>query len=83
MNINNMLGNESVAPTMLADAAIHHAEDSDPDHLVGDLQQIISTAWAVMSPDQRKAFLLSPDIISVFECGREEDRLPLMDYEPA
>lgn len=32
-----------------------HGEDDDPDHEVGDLQDLLRACWAVMTPEQREA----------------------------
>jgi hypothetical protein len=36
-------------------ADAHAAEAGDPDHAVGDLQEILRAAWRVMTPAQRTA----------------------------
>lgn len=38
----------------LLKAAAAHGRESDPDHEVGDLQDILRSAWRTMSPEQRK-----------------------------
>ena len=35
-------------------AAERHGEQSEPDHEVGDLQDALRAAWALLSPDQRR-----------------------------
>ena len=43
----------------LLDMAQQHGEDSEPDHEVGDLQEMLTACWATMSPaDRRKVFAL-------------------------
>lgn len=37
----------------LLDAATAHGEASAPDHEVGDLQDILRTCWALLTPEQR------------------------------
>jgi len=49
------------------DAAQKHGEDSEPDHEVGDLQDFLRRAWALMSPDQRVEFALSPSVHSTLD----------------
>lgn len=39
----------------LLDAAEHHGRESEPDHEVGDLQDILFDCWKVMTDDQKKA----------------------------
>lgn len=42
----------------LLDAAREHAEDSgEPDHEVGDLQDILRTCWRLLTPAQRQKVL--------------------------
>lgn len=64
-------------PRRMSDAALHHAEDSDPAHLVGDLQDLAQAAWDVMTPMQRAAWLQDHRVINVFQNGHEEDRAGL------
>lgn len=47
--------------TMIA-AAERHGAESDPDHEVGDLQQILRAAWEIMTPEQRVA-LAADDMV--------------------
>lgn len=47
-------------PSMLDDfikAATNHGRDSEPDHEVGDLQDMLRTAWKIMTPEQRIRFM--------------------------
>jgi hypothetical protein len=34
-------------------AAANHGRDSEPDHEVGDLQDLLRVAWKIMEPTQR------------------------------
>jgi hypothetical protein len=34
------------------DAAQQHGEDSEPDHEVGDLQDLLRTMWSLLTPEQ-------------------------------
>lgn len=38
------------------DAAAHHGTEGDPDHEVGDLQDLARDLWALLSPTQRATF---------------------------
>jgi hypothetical protein len=38
------------------DAAARHGAEGDPDHEVGDLQDLARDLWALLSPTQRAAF---------------------------
>lgn len=56
----------------LIDAAAIHGQDSEPDHEAGDLQELLRSAWNLMSPAQRQQLLESPAAESTFEAaGRE------------
>jgi hypothetical protein len=39
-------------------SASEHGAESDPDHEVGDLLELIETLWRHLSPDQQRAALL-------------------------
>lgn len=54
-------------------AADNHAEDTGEDHAVGDLQDMLRAAWSVMSPVQRKLFLMSDEVANVVEAGAREE----------
>ena len=41
---------------LILDAAKAHGEADDPDHEVGDLQQLARDLWSVLTPAQRTAF---------------------------
>lgn len=43
----------------LIHAARQHGLEDDPDHEVGDLQDILRAAWEIMTPDQRTALMQS------------------------
>lgn len=38
----------------LIDAAQAHGEESEPDHEVGDLQDLVRSCWEIMTPAQRR-----------------------------
>jgi hypothetical protein len=38
-------------------AAEQHGKDSEPDHEVGDLQDMLRVAWSLMTPAQRVSFI--------------------------
>ena len=38
---------------LLIEAAREHGEESDPDHEVGDLQDLVRLCWAELSPEAR------------------------------
>jgi hypothetical protein len=38
------------------DDAADHGQAGDPDHEVGDLQQLARQLWALLTPAQRRAF---------------------------
>lgn len=49
------------------DAAQQHGEDSEPDHEVGDLQDLLRTMWSLLTPEQRMAFAKHEDVHMVLE----------------
>jgi hypothetical protein len=48
-------------------AARQHGADEDPDHEVGDLQDLLRAAWNLMSPDQRTALMRSDPVLNLVE----------------
>lgn len=40
----------------IIEAAANHGRDSEPDHEVGDLQDLLRVAWKIMTPQQRVRF---------------------------
>ncbi len=59
-------------------AALAHGKDSDPDHEVGDLQQLLRRAWQILSPGQRLEFMASASVSELIEAN-----LPKVDVEEA
>lgn len=53
------------------DAAQRHGEQSEPDHEVGDLQEIVRALWAMLSPEQRDAAWTTEDWYSYLELWPE------------
>lgn len=54
----------------LFDAADNHGEDTgEPDHTVGDLQDLLSKAWELMLPSQKIQFLESSEVEEVIQAG--------------
>lgn len=52
-------------------AAQQHGASSQPDHEVGDLQDVLRTAWSLMSPQQRDQLMAAAETRSVLEAGDE------------
>ena len=52
-----------------------HGEDSEPDHEVGDLQDLLRAAWAQMTPEQRRAMLTEASVSNVVEAATGEPLL--------
>lgn len=66
------MGNSTLK--MIFDAADAHGEDSgEPDHTVGDLQDLLREAWNVMSVKQKEALLRSDAMDNLIECGAREE----------
>lgn len=51
-------------------AADNHGEDSgEPDHTVGDLQDLLRRSWEIMSVSQKLQLLRGTEVYNVVECG--------------
>ncbi len=50
-------------------AAKQHGSDDDPDHEVGDLQDFMREMWALLTPDQRNAYMSNESVIDRLELG--------------
>lgn len=53
--------------------AKQHGEDSEPDHEVGDLQDLLRPMWKLLTPDQRNAFMASDEVRNVMQGATGED----------
>lgn len=51
-------------------AAENHGEFDDPDHEVGDLQELLRLAWGLMTEEQRRRFVASDETQFILELGR-------------
>lgn len=73
--------------TTLFDAADQHGEDSEPDHTVGDLQDLLREAWALMSTEQRRELLQTDAVEAMLMLGAPgvevEDLEGMLDEEDA
>jgi hypothetical protein len=50
----------------LFQAADAHAEGAgDFDYAIGDLQEILRAAWAIMTPEQRAAVFARPELVEL------------------
>ena len=50
-------------------AADNHGEDDEPDHTVGDLQDLLRTAWSIMTVGQKLQLLGSDEVENIVELG--------------
>lgn len=58
----------------LFEAADNHGEDTgEPDHTVGDLQDLLRQAWSLMAPSQRMALIESDEVEATLETGAREE----------
>lgn len=48
-------------------AAKHHGESSEPEHEVGDLQELLALAYNIMDKGQRERFLSHPTCTELVE----------------
>lgn len=54
----------------LFNAADNHGEDTgEPDHTVGDLQDLLRKSWDLMLPSQKLALLESSEVEEVIQAG--------------
>jgi hypothetical protein len=58
---------------LLMEAARLHGENSEPDHEVGDLQDLFFACWRVMSPEQRALALSDPTVVRLFDTPEYSD----------
>lgn len=56
-----------------------HGEDSEPEHEVGDLQDLLRAAWALLTPEQRRAMLTDASVSNVVESATGEALLQDVD----
>lgn len=62
------------AQDKLFEAADNHAEDTGEfDHAIGDLQDLLRSAWSIMTVAQRQAFLESDQADAVVEAGARDE----------
>jgi hypothetical protein len=55
---------------LLFKAADNHGEDTgEPDHAVGDLQQLLVRAYSFLSPSQKLEFLASDEVQDLVDAG--------------
>ena len=59
--------------SLLIEAARFHGENSEPDHEVGDLQDLFLACWPVMSPEQRALALSDSAVQSLFDSPEYEE----------
>lgn len=74
-----VLGNGPEDLETVFEMARQHGEDSDPDHEVGDLQELLRQAWEIMSPDQRLELLQSDGSTCIFEINGQDN--PFIDNQ--
>ncbi len=70
MNLNKTQ-NKLLDAEFYIEQAERHGELSDPDHEVGDLQQYLRQAWALLSPEQRIAFARSDEVQDILGASAE------------
>jgi hypothetical protein len=57
----------------LFESADHHGEDSEPDHTVGDLQDLLTTAWSILTLEQKRALLQSDAVETLLDMGARDE----------
>jgi hypothetical protein len=67
------VGASDGAINVLVRGAEQHGEDSEPDHEVGDLQELLILMWGLLTPEQRVAFVSMPQVRGIYEDGTAQD----------
>lgn len=53
----------------ILNAAQQHGQNSEPDHEVGDLQDVLRAAWSLMSIEQRNQLMAAAETVNVLQAG--------------
>ncbi|CAN7783441.1 hypothetical protein LJR175_008322 [Variovorax sp. LjRoot175] len=53
----------------ILNAAEQHGQNSEPDHEVGDLQDVLRAAWSLMSTEQRDQLMAAAETVNVLRAG--------------
>lgn len=65
-----VMENQDLILTRLLNAADAHGEDSgEPDHSVGDLRELVTSMWRLLTPSQRLELLNSSTVDDLAEAG--------------
>lgn len=68
------MSNDTKILTSLLTAADNHGEDSgEPDHTIGDLQDLVKLMWALLTPSQRLEVLESDEVSDLAMAGARDD----------
>lgn len=49
--------------------AVAHGETADTRQVIGDLSDMLKTAWALMTPEQRQAFEEDANVLGIVEAA--------------
>lgn len=60
---------KEIIEKLITAADQHGADSGEPDHTVGDLQDMLRAAWELLSTSQKRDFLMHDAVESVVECG--------------
>jgi hypothetical protein len=63
--------------------ATAHGEASEPDHEVGDLQDMLTVAWNLMTDSQKQQFFSSPEVEQVVESVFSDEALERLEESQA
>lgn len=64
---------QQVLEYMFAAADTHGQDTGEPDHTVGDLQDLFRLAWGIMSIGQRLQLLRKPETQDIIEAGSRDE----------
>lgn len=63
-----LFGGDELVEVLIGHAETHGSDD-DPDHEVGDLQDMLRVAWGLMTPEQRRKMICHNDVSNVVEAA--------------
>lgn len=58
--------------SILRAASVHAAVSEEPDHEVGDLQDLARVLWGLLTPAQRRRALKHEAVRNIFDCASLE-----------
>lgn len=72
--------NTNALASRFADTMQHHGEESGPNYVIGDIQQVLAVAFAIMTPQQRIRLMEDQGVRDVFDNGYPEDKVGIEEF---